>query len=173
MAGGDAAALGLLYDDMAPRVRGLALAIMGDPDEADDVAEETFWQAWRSADSYNGTRASPAGWLLMIARTRAIDRIRARRRHRNGTAAAVAGGELRDATEPAEPDFHPGLASALHDLPAEQREVIELAFLDGLSHNEIADRTTQPVGTVKTRIRLAMDKLRRRLVSSAGEAIDG
>ena len=173
MASGDADALGVLYDALAFRVHGLAFAMVGDRDEADDVVEETFWQAWKTAGNYNGHRASPAGWLLMIARTRALDLLRARRRRRNGTASAVAGGEGPVAAQPSHPDFHPGLALALKDLPPEQREVIELAFLDGLSHGEIADRTTQPVGTVKTRIRLAMDKLRRRLIPPPQEATDG
>ena len=173
MAGGDAGALGALYDCLAPRVHTLAFAMVGDPDEADDVVEETFWQAWRTAESYDGQRASPAGWLLMIARTRALDLLRARRRRRNGTANAIAVAETSNAAQPSEPDFHPGLASALNDLPAEQREVIQLSFLDGLSHGEIADRTTQPVGTVKTRIRLAMDKLRRSMIPPVREATDG
>lgn len=173
MAGGDAGALGALYDTFASRIYTLAYAMVGDPDEADDVVEETFWQAWRTADSYDGHRASPAGWLLMIARTRALDLLRAERRRRNGTAHAIAVAETSDAAQPNEPDFHPGLASALNDLPAEQREVIELSFLDGLSHGEIADRTTQPVGTVKTRIRLAMDKLRRRMIPPPRQAANG
>ncbi len=172
MAGGDESALAALYDAWADRVHTLACWILRDADEAEDVVEETFWQAWRTADRYNGERAGGGTWLMMIARCRAIDRLRARRRRRDWTEAFST---ARDSLDGAAAEL-PGadderrerdsvLASALDGLPREQREALELAFYGGLSHAEIAARMAQPLGTVKTRIRLAMQKLRLRLTS--------
>jgi len=173
MADGDEAALAALYDGWAERVHTLAFWILKDADEAEDVVEETFWQAWRTANRYDGLRAAGSTWIMMIARSRALDRLRARRRLEDWTAAPRTRGELLEGSlaDPAEvPDarserteLQSALASALETLPPEQQEVVEMAFFGGLSHSEIADRMAQPLGTIKTRIRLAMGKLRQRL----------
>jgi RNA polymerase sigma-70 factor (ECF subfamily) len=176
MAAGDESALGTLYDRWADRVHTLAFWILHDRDDAEDVVEETFWQAWRQASRYDAARASGLSWLVMIARSRALDRLRAlRRRERwvSSTGALPAENEAAGAV-PAQPlpeDRRARLSEALGSLPREQREVVELAFFGGLSHSEIAARTDQPLGTVKTRIRLAMEKLRQRLAPLRDEVV--
>ena len=175
MADGDEAALGALYDQWSERVHTLALWILKDADEAEDVVEETFWQLWRTAGRYDGKRAAGSTWVMMIARSRALDRLRSRRRRADWIAAPATVNALSEQTG-APPSEAPGaeldngyrharLASALRALPAEQRTAVELAYFEGLSHGEIADRTSQPLGTVKTRIRLGMQKLRQGLQS--------
>lgn len=165
---GEERALGELYDRWQPRVHGLALALLGDASEAEDVTEETFWQAWRQAARFDGGRGSAGGWLLTIARSRALDRLRARRRRPEepledaaASAAASASTAADDAMELDERGRT--VRSALESLPAEQREVLLLAYFGGLSQTEIAERTGQPLGTIKTRVRLGMAKLREAL----------
>ena len=174
LADGDEAALVSLYDLWSERVHALALWILKDADDAEDVVEETFWQIWRTADGYQGQRSAGSTWIMMIARSRALDRLRARKRRADWTAAPGTVSALQDQFDNASPE-QPGsrveahqqaqLATALADLPPEQRTALELAYFEGLSHGEIAERTAQPLGTVKTRIRLAMQKLRQGLES--------
>jgi RNA polymerase sigma-70 factor, ECF subfamily len=175
VAAGDEAALGSLYDGWAERVHALAFWVLNDADEAEDVVEETFWQVWRTAARYDGTRSSVSTWLMMIARSRALDRLRGRRRRADWTAAPATVNALQDQVGNAPPEI-PGLALeraeqqhqvavALNALPPDQRSALELAYFEGLSHGEIAERTSLPLGTVKTRIRLAMQKLRQGLDS--------
>ena len=161
MADGDESALAALYDRWSRRVHTLAYWILKDLDDAEDVVEETFWQVWRTAGQFDRGRSSVAAWLMMIARSRALDRLRAQRRRIERTAAAAS--SLSDALEPEAVEYDPKLSEALEALPPEQREALQLAFFAGLSHSEIAARTAQPLGTIKTRIRLAMDKLRQSL----------
>jgi RNA polymerase sigma-70 factor, ECF subfamily len=161
MADGDESALAQLYDQWSRRVHTLAFWILKDSDDAEDVVEETFWQLWRTAGQFDRARASAGAWLMLIARSRAVDRLRAQRRRVERTAAAVS--DLPDSLEPDPAECDPKLAEALGALPPEQREALQLAFFAGLSHSEIAERTAQPLGTIKTRIRLAMDKLRQSL----------
>ena len=173
MADGDESALAVLYDGWAERVHTLAFWILKDPDEAEDVVEETFWQAWRTAGRYDSRRGAGSTWLIMIARSRALDRLRARRRWADWTTTPGNTGLLLENTAAVSaeiPDAHSerterqaAVAAALDGLPPEQRRVVELAFFGGLSHSEIAERMAEPLGTVKTRIRLAMQKLRQRL----------
>jgi RNA polymerase sigma-70 factor, ECF subfamily len=180
MADGDESALAQLYDRLSHRVHTLAYWILKDADDAEDVVEETFWQAWRNAGEFNRNRAAASTWILMIARTRALDRLRARRRRAERTSQAGAstlldsldGNSYPAAQQPelTEPDRR--LSEALGTLPLEQRQALELAFFGGLSHGEIADRTKQPLGTIKTRIRLAMEKLRERLSAGASRSRD-
>lgn len=172
MAAGDEAALGLMYDRYAVRLHSLAHSLLGDADEAEDVVEDAFWQVWRMASRYDRSRGSVSTWLLMITRSRALDRARARRRSPveavgeqeppNGRVmeGARSEGPLEDA---ATGERRERVARALKELPPEQRRVIELAFYRGWSQAEIAERTGEPLGTVKTRVRLAMKKLRERL----------
>src|SRR3954451_3007918 len=170
MADGDESALASLYDRWSNRLHTIAFWMLKDADDAEDVVEETLWQAWRTAGQFEARRASASAWLIMIARSRALDRLRARRRRIGSTAVAAAGPVLEslDGRDPAafQPELaedHRHLAEALGALPPEQRAVLALAFFDGLSHSEIATQIQQPLGTVKTRIRLAMDKLRQML----------
>jgi RNA polymerase sigma-70 factor (ECF subfamily) len=172
MADGDELALATLYERWVERVYTVAFWILQDSDEAEDVVEETFWQAWRTAARYDGTRSAASTWLVMITRSRALDRLRAERRRADWTASPRTAGVLLDEAGDREPgtagpsergEHSAAVSQAMGALPPEQREALELAFFGGLSHSEIADRTAQPLGTVKTRIRLAMEKLRQRL----------
>jgi RNA polymerase sigma-70 factor (ECF subfamily) len=170
MSAGDESALAQLYDRWSRTVYTLVVHLVRDGDDAEDVVEEAFWQAWRQASRYESSRGELATWLLTIARSRSLDRLRARRRRREEPLtpvllgdADVAAGESDPARRAELGERRERVAGALRDLPAEQRQVLELAYFAGLSQAEIADRTGQPLGTVKTRTRLAAQKLRERL----------
>jgi RNA polymerase sigma-70 factor (ECF subfamily) len=170
MAAGDDRALGTLYDKWHAVVHGVVARVLRQPDDIEDVVEETFWQAWRQASRFDPTRGAVQTWLLTIARSRALDRVRSLRRRREEP---LEGEDGESATQVAAPS-DPGLdaeaserrrivTAALSGLPTEQREALELGYYGGLSQSEIAERTGQPLGTVKTRMRLAMQKLRSQL----------
>ena len=174
MRGGDEDALAMLYDRWSDRVHSLALHLLRDARDAEDIVEETFWQAWRQAGRYDMTRGAVSTWLTTIARSRALDRLRASRRRQEEAMSELSDMKRAavDATARREDDPSRGaeiaerrglVRQALLALPAEQREVLELAYFRGLSQTEIAERTGQPLGTIKTRVRLAMEKLRGRL----------
>ncbi len=168
IAQGDGDALAELYDRYARPVYSLALRILRDARDAEDVVQEVFAQAWRQASRYTATRGAVAAWLLTLARSRAIDRLRARRARPEGASDDAAALRLMDASPPIEHQLLSAeqiarVRAALGDLPVLQRVAIELAYFEGLSHVEIADHLEQPLGTVKTRIRLAMGKLRETL----------
>jgi len=178
MAAGDDEALGALYDKWSPVVHGVVSRLLRQPEDVEDVVEEAFWQAWRQADRFDPARGAVQTWLLTIARSRALDRVRSLRRRREEPLEGDDGETV--VQQVAEGD--PGLdaeaserrrivVAALSGLPAEQREALELGYFGGLSQSEIAERTGQPLGTVKTRMRLAMQKLRGQLqiLSSEGE----
>ncbi|MFL5578316.1 MAG: RNA polymerase sigma factor [Gemmatimonadaceae bacterium] len=170
MADGDEGALAVLYDRWVDPVHALVLHVVRDAAEAEDVVEEVFWQAWRQAARFDPVRGGVSTWLFTIARSRALDRRRALARSRE----ELAGAEETPAAETASPAPGPAEAaeaaerrarvrSALDELPPEQREALELAYFGGMSQVEIAERTGSPLGTVKTRVRLALQKLRGRL----------
>ena len=163
MAAGSHDAFGRFYDRYAPLVFPLVLRIVRDRADAADVIQDVFWEAWRGAAAYDPARGTPEAWIVMRARTRAIDRVRSvARRGETFVApldeAAAETPSPRDAADRAA-DRHL-IASALGELPPAQREVIELAYYAGLTQTEIAERLEQPLGTVKTRIRLALTRLR-------------
>jgi RNA polymerase sigma-70 factor, ECF subfamily len=171
MAAGDESALGELYDRWSPLVHSVVMRVVNDEDDAEELVEETFWQAWRQAGRYDASRGGISGWLVVIARSRALDRVRLRGWQRAGAATSMDG---TDAPEPvidvagpldaAELDETRRLVrAALERLPAEQRETVEMAYFRGMSQSEIAAATGQPLGTVKTRARLALQKLREAL----------
>jgi RNA polymerase sigma-70 factor (ECF subfamily) len=165
MCDADETALGALYDRWARSLYSLVFHLLKDADEAEDVVEETFWQAWRKASSYEPSRGAVSTWLLTIGRRRALDRLRAKSRRKEESTDS---GVLADIASPAgdplqmveSSERRTNVLTALRELPAEQREVLELGYFQGLSQSEIADTTGQPLGTVKTRMRLAMQKLR-------------
>lgn len=171
MAMGEETALGALYDRWSPLISSLAMHLLRDVSEVEEVVEETFWQAWRQAARYEAARGAVSTWLTTIARSRALDRLRARRRRQEEPWSGLSEHD-RDAQVDSAPATGDPAAmaesserrrlvlAALEALPPEQREVIELAYFGGLSQSEIADKTGQPLGTVKTRVRLAMEKLR-------------
>jgi RNA polymerase sigma-70 factor (ECF subfamily) len=174
IAGGDEQALGTFYDRWSPLVFSLCAHILGDDDEAEEAVEETFWQAWRQAVRYDAGRGAVSTWLTTIARSRALDRLRARRRRQEQpmtnlpeTDRAQVDATLRRTDDPAQDaeltERRSLVRQALLALPDEQREVLELAYFRGLSQSEIAEQTGQPLGTIKTRVRLAMQKLKDRL----------
>ena len=162
----DETALGALYDRWVRSLYSLVLHLLKDPDEAEDVVEETFWQAWKKADSYEPSKGAVSTWLLTIGRRKALDRLRAKKR--SGTDTVPGDFNFADlpstapdpATEVEGAELREQVRTALSELPDEQREVLELGYFSGLSQSEIAEATGQPLGTVKTRMRLAMQKLR-------------
>ncbi|MEO8192672.1 MAG: sigma-70 family RNA polymerase sigma factor [Gemmatimonadales bacterium] len=166
MCDADETALGALYDRWMRSLYSLVLHLLKDPDEAEDVVEETFWQAWRKASSYEPSRGAVSTWLLTIGRRKALDRLRARKRNREDPVGhdrtfADLPSQAQDPSEETEgSELRQHVLAALQELPAEQREVLDLGYFKGMSQTEIADATGQPLGTVKTRMRLAMQKLR-------------
>ncbi len=164
MSAGDDRALARFYDRWARPVYALVSQMVRDADDADDVVEDVFYQAWRQASRYEPGRGAVSTWIITIARSRALDRLRARKRLREEPLTPVTGDKIVADGDPAvgaeEAERRDRLVAALKALPTEQREVVELAYFGGLSQTEIAERTGQPLGTVKTRTRLAGQKLR-------------
>jgi RNA polymerase sigma-70 factor, ECF subfamily len=163
MAAGDREAFGSFYDRYASLVYSLIVRIVRDRSDAADVLQDVFWEAWQSAATYDPSRGTPEAWMITRARARAIDRVRAVRRRGETFVApvdeAAAPATLgRDAAERAEDRGI--IQGALGQLSLAQREVIELAYYAGLTQTEIAERLKQPLGTVKTRIRLGLERLR-------------
>lgn len=166
----DESVIGVLYDRHGPLLYGLALRITGEPSDAEDVVLETFAQAWRDARRFDTTRGSLQSWLVTIVRSRALDAVRARgRRLRLADRATEAASEtppgmgdpLPDTDERVEwNERRTVVRDALASLSDVQREAIELAYFGGLSQAEIAERLKQPLGTIKTRVRLGMSRLR-------------
>jgi RNA polymerase sigma-70 factor (ECF subfamily) len=157
-----------LYDRYGNLVYSAALRVLRDPQVAEDMVQEIFLRIWRKPDSYVAQRGRFATWLTSVTRNRAVDEIRSRgRRFRYETASP----EEQERELPAPDTNDPALTAELADqrrlilaalaqIPAEQRQIIELAYFGGLTQQEIAERLSQPLGTVKTRIRLGMQKLR-------------
>lgn len=169
LAGGDMMAMSDLYDRYAASVNGLALRITGHAGDAAEVVQEVFLQVWRQAGSYEARRGSVVGWLYMIARTRALDLVRARAR-RPLLELEPASDDSRP-NEPVDPVETPEcqvltgetvdvVRAALAQLSAPERLALELSYFEDLSHSEIAERTGLPLGTVKTHIARAIRKLR-------------
>jgi RNA polymerase sigma-70 factor (ECF subfamily) len=172
---GEIGGLEALYDRYHAMAYALALRITTETGLAEDVVQDSFLGVWRNAGRYAEAKGSVRGWLLAIVRHRAIDAMRRRR-------AGVALGEESEEALPAAltlPDIWPEVAGrldaeqvreALTVLPPAQREVIELAYFDGLTQREIADRTGAPLGTVKSRMRLGLVALREHLIDRNGGA---
>jgi RNA polymerase sigma-70 factor, ECF subfamily len=166
VARGDVAALRVIYDQHASRAITIAYRILRNREEAEDIVQETFLEVWRRAAQFDPGRGGAVAWVVTIARSRAIDRLRAR---------TIAGRTIASASEDADgllppPPPSPAVeterrrderrvAAALGTLPAAQRRTIELAYFEGLSQSEIAVKTASPLGTVKMRVKLAMAKL--------------
>ena len=167
MARGDQAGLAEMYDRHGRLVYSLALRIVRDRGDAEDVTQDVFVQAWRQASRFDTTRGNVAAWLLTMARSRAIDLIR-RRRVRPQPGADDMVMETKDASPAPDVQFEwvqraEVIQEAMGALPLLQRLAIELAFFEGLTQAEIAEQLEVPLGTVKTRIRQGLLKLRDRL----------
>jgi RNA polymerase sigma-70 factor (ECF subfamily) len=156
------ATMEVLYDAHSRQAMGLAYRILNDVGDAEEVVQEVFLAAWRQGHTYDPGRGSAQTWILAMVRNRAIDVIRARRRHPvQPLAVGLDPPDVSDVPSEAATNVDSQAArQALARLPPEQRQVIELAYFGGLSHTEIAEQIAAPVGTVKGRIRLGLDRLR-------------
>ena len=170
-AGGDEAALAQLYDETSRRVFGLTLGILRDRGAAEEATLETYSRVWTHAASYDPEKASPMTWILTIARSKAIDLLRSRARRGEKHRALESWVRLEE--PPPSPELQTVQAercaqvrAALAELPRDQRVAIETAFFAGLSHSEVAQLLGEPLGTVKSRIRLGLSSLRRSLLES-------
>lgn len=165
---GDQAALATLYDRTSPHVFGLILRILNNREAAEEVTLDVYTQVWRQAHTYDPTRGTPGAWLMTLARTRAIDRVRAGAAE-YGRIDSLDAIELFASDEETPEQEVEGqerrryVQQALAVLTAEQRQAVALAYFYGLSQSEIAEKLQVPLGTVKTRIRLGMIKLREAL----------
>lgn len=171
MQAGDPSGLEALYDRYATLVFSQALRILRDTPEAEDVTQEVFARVWVDAARFDPGRGAVGAWLIVIARSRALDRLR-RRKSRGGITTSP--DALSDMPDPS-PNAERLAASAeqvraahgaMADLPADQRTMLELAYFEGLTQSEIADRTGAPLGTVKTRIRAGLQRLRDAVTST-------
>jgi len=159
----DEFALAALYDRHSAYAHAIALRILGAPDEAEEVTQDVFWRLWKGNIRYDSSRGRFSTWLYAMTRNRSLDRLRARRRQ----PATDPMPETPVFRAPEDPEDEAGAAqkrrrvlAALSALPDEQRRAIELCFYEGLTHREAAERLKEPLGTVKGRVKLAMDKLR-------------
>jgi len=168
IARGDQLAFAELYDRHARLVFSLALRILQERADAEDIVQEVFAQVWSQAGRYDASRGAVAAWMLMLTRSRAIDRLRARRARpetasESNTAESVVDSAVRQDLELLSAEQVTRLQRALKELPDAQRTALELAYYEGLTHAEVAARLSEPLGTVKTRIRQAVIKLRESL----------
>lgn len=162
-AAGDRECLAALYDRYAPALLAIGRRILGDRREAEDLLHDVFLEVWRQAGDYDEARGSVRAWLLMRMRSRALDRRKAAvfaKRADLPAADAVADGVGDAGEDPALAPDRDAVRRALAQLPAEQRQVLELGYFEGLSSSEIAERVRAPIGTVKSRVAAALSKLR-------------
>ena len=166
---GEHNALGFLYDETNRLVYGFAFRILRDRADAEEVTLDVYTHIWRNASSFDQHRGSVLAWLMMLTRSRAIDRLRssaARNRHEQPIDSYEKNAGLSQPTL----GLERAVRVALNSLPPEQREAIELAYFSGYSHSELAERLGQPLGTIKTRIRLGMMRMRSLLVPESRTA---
>jgi RNA polymerase sigma-70 factor (ECF subfamily) len=164
MAAGDAQALGRFYDRWSHHVYSTVRAIVQSPQDAEEIVGDCFWQAWTQASRFDPSRGDVRVWLLNIARSRALDRLKSMKRRREEdleAAPADSFATLPDAEEKIDQAARAvQVADALKILPEAQRKVLEMVYYGGLTQTEIADSTGEALGTIKTRIRLGTQKLR-------------
>lgn len=171
VARGDVSAFEALYDRYSSTIYALLLRILSNADDAQEVLQETFVKAWTSAKMFDSVRGSEAAWLISIARSRGIDRLRSRkiryeREDEAGREVSVRTSYVEHRTgvdKAIQSEERTAVRGALAELPDPQRVALELAYFEGLSQSEIAARLNEPLGTIKTRMQLGMKKLRDRL----------
>jgi RNA polymerase sigma-70 factor (ECF subfamily) len=171
VAHGDLTAFEQLYDRHSSTLYALLLRILANPDDAQEVLQETFVKAWTNAKMFDAVRGSDVAWLISIARSRGIDRLRSRRIR--GDREDEAGRELSSsfgfvekrtgADDAIQSEERRAVRGALAELPEAQRVALALAYFDGLSQSEISEKLGEPLGTIKTRMQLGMKKLRESL----------
>lgn len=156
---GDQPALAELYDRYSSVVYAVALRVLQDAAAAEDVLQDIFLRLWRNPDAFDASRGSLAAWLAVITRHRSIDRLRQRRPETDIEKCVITSSpDLRDQTERSL--VIEKVRSALREMNPDQRKALEMAFFQGLTHVEIAEKTGEPLGTIKTRIRSALRQLR-------------
>ena len=178
VANGDTAALELLYEQYAPAVMGLAVKMLGDQATAEEVVQETFWRVWRNADSFSARQGSFSSWLFGITRNLSIDTWRRGKVRPQPVINEQEQQQLENRPDPeANVDEsawtaikHGQVRQALNALPQAQRQVVELAFFGSMTRQEIAEAIGAPLGTVHTRARLGLQKLRELLQEQGFEA---
>jgi RNA polymerase sigma-70 factor, ECF subfamily len=161
---GDQAAMGALYDRYSSIVYAVALRVLQDTGAAEDVLQEIFMQLWRNPGAFDASRGNMAAWLAVIARHRAIDALR-RRRPENDIADVVVSVEPDLASDADRSRAMDKVRGALQAMPSPQRSALEMAYFEGLTHVEIAEKTGEPLGTIKTRIRAGLVSLRKVLAA--------
>jgi RNA polymerase sigma-70 factor, ECF subfamily len=158
---GEQQAMSEIYDHYAKVVYAVALRVLQDAAAAEDVLQDIFLQLWRNPDAFDASRGSLAAWLSVITRHRSIDRLRKRRPETDIEECVITSGpDLRDETE--RTLVIEKVRGALAEMNPDQRTALELAFFQGLTHSEIAEKTGEPLGTIKTRIRSGLQQLRAR-----------
>lgn len=176
VARGDRQAFGRFYDRYASLLFTFAMRILRERSAAEDLLQEVFLQLWREAGSYSKERGSPEAWMITITRSRGIDKLRSIRRREKSFVAMEdpVGAAYSDPAENPEAasDAKLTVSSALAELPESQRRVLELAYFDGLTQSEIAAKLQEPLGTIKTRMRSAIERLRELLgIKLGGESL--
>jgi len=161
IAKGDQEAVRALFDLTSSTVNALAIRILRNREDAEEIVLEVYTKVWRTADRFDPSRGSPMAWLITMARSAAVDRLRSRAR-----VAAEKFDERPDVQVAASSQDRwqserIGLQRAIAEIPAEQRTALELAFFEGLTHLEVAEQLRVPLGTVKTRIRLGLARIRK------------
>ena len=157
---GDQSAMSALYDRYSPVVYAVALRVLGDTGAAEDVLQDVFMQLWRNPGAFDSSRGTLGAWLAVITRNRAIDALR-RRKPEHDIEDVVLSVEPDMAEEADRVRVRESVRRALEAMPEPQRKTLELAYFEGLTHSEIAAKTGEPLGTIKTRIRAGLLTLRK------------
>jgi RNA polymerase sigma-70 factor (ECF subfamily) len=169
VAKGDTEAFAQLYDATSTILFTMAMRMLGDRDDASDLLQDVYAEVWRKGARYDPSRGTPTAWLVTLTRSRGIDRLRSRASKGGKTSVSleespaahdVAGDGPGPLDTYADLELRSAVIKAMAELPEAQQQALELAYYEGLSHTEIAERLKQPLGTIKTRIKLGMDKLK-------------
>lgn len=161
IAQGDEAALGQLYDRYSGLVYSVALRVLRDTGAADEILQDVFFQLWRKASQFDASRGAMGSWLVVMARNRSISRLRRKSSVEETNVEEIAVAQpYRMENSLMQREMLAKVRGAMDGLPPAQRDAVELAYFEGLTHSEIAERTSEPLGTIKTRLRSAMETLR-------------